>query len=183
MYVKEPVGVLFLALVFALASAGAANAGSERVSLYGHQPSAVAGLAPKGRLAATHPLSLSLGLPLRNRAALDGLLGRIYDAQSPDFHKFLTSEEFTARFGPTEQDYQAVIAFAEANGLRVEGKHPNRVVLDVRGSVANVERAFKITLRTYRHPTEARDFFAPDTEPTAPANLPVADMWGLSDYG
>ncbi len=183
MNVREPVGVLWLALVFALASAGAATAGSERVSLSGRQPSAVAGLAPKGRLPATRPLSLSLGLPLRNQAALDVLLGRIYDPKSPDFHKFLTSEEFTARFGPTEPDYQAVITFAEANGLRVEGKHPNRVVLDVRGSVASVERAFKVTLRTYRHPTEARDFFAPDTGPTPPANLPVADMWGLSDYG
>ena len=87
------------------------------------------------------------------------------------------------RFGPTEQDYEAVIKFAETNGLPVDRHHPNRLVLDVEGSVSNIEQAFQVTLRTYRHPTEARDFFAPDTEPSVPANLPVTDMRGLSDYG
>ena len=37
-------------------------------------------------------------------------------------------------------------------------------------------------MHTYRHPTEARDFFAPDTEPTVDAQLPVADIQGLSNY-
>ena len=120
-------------------------------------------------------LSLTIGLPLRNEAALDELLRQLYDPGSTNFHKFLTPPEFTARFGPTEQDYQAVMKFAEANGLTVAGTHPNRVVLDVEGSASNIEQAFQITLRTYRHPTEARDFFAPDTEPSVPANLSVAD--------
>jgi fructose-specific component phosphotransferase system IIB-like protein len=151
--------------------------------LYGHVPSAVAGLTPKGRLPATNNLRLAIGLPLRNQAVLDELLEQIYNPQSTNFHKFLKPDEFTARFGPTEQDYQAVIRFAEANGLTVVGKHPNRVVLDVRGGVSNIEQAFNITLRSYQHPMEARECFAPDTEPSVPANLPVVDMWGLSDYG
>ncbi len=151
--------------------------------LYGHVPSPVAQLTAKGRLPATTQLSLAIGLPLRNQAALDDLLEQIYDPQSASFHKFLTTPEFTARFGPTEQDYQAVRRFAEANGLAVTGTHANRLVLDVAGSASNVEQAFHVTLRTYRHPTEARDFFAPDTEPSVPADLPVADMWGLTDYG
>jgi subtilase family serine protease len=172
-----------LALLFATASAPGANATADRVMLYGHVPSAVAALTPKGRVPATNQLALAIGVPLRNEAALDDLLQALYDPQSASFHKFLTLQEFTVRFGPTEQDYEAVIAFAEANGLAVSGKHPNRVVLDVKGAVSNVERAFGITLRTYRHPTEGRDFFAPDIEPSVPTNLPVADMWGLSDYG
>lgn len=151
--------------------------------LYGHVPLAVAGLTPKGRLPATNNLHLAIGLPLRNQAGLDELLDQIYNPQSTNFHKFLKPDEFTARFGPTEQDYQAVMRFAEANGLTVVGKHPNRVVLDVRGGVSNIEQAFNITLRTYQHPMEARECFAPDTEPSVPANLPVVDMWGLSDYG
>jgi hypothetical protein len=181
--IKTLAKVLFLALLFALTSARGANAGPDRMMLYGHVPPAVARLTPKGRLSATHNLGLAIGLPLRNQAALDDLLQQIYDPQSTNFHKFLTPPEFTARFGPTEEDYQAVIRFAEGNGLAVTGTHDNRVVLDVEGSASNVERAFHVALRTYRHPTEARDFFAPDTEPSVPANLPVADMWGLTDYG
>ena len=94
----------------------------------------------------------------------------------------MTPEEFTAQFGPTEKDYQAVMDFAKSNGLAVTATHPNRVVLDVEGAVADIERAFQVTLRTYRHPTEARDFFAPDTEPSVPANLSVVTVEGLSDY-
>jgi subtilase family serine protease len=181
--IKTLANVLFLALLVALTSARGANAGPDRMVLYGHVPSAAVQLTAKGRLPATHNLCLAIGLPLRNQGALDDLLEQIYDPQSPNFHKFLTPPEFTARFGPTVQDYQAVIGFAEANGLAVTGTHDNRVVLDVEGSVSNVERAFRVTLRTYRHPREARDFFAPDSEPSVPTNLPVADMWGLTDYG
>jgi subtilase family serine protease len=144
---------------------------------------ALSGFAPKGRLASTRHLSLAFGLPLRNEAALDELLQELYDPNNPQFHHFLTPPEFTSRFGPTEQDYQTVIAFAQANGLAVRGTHANRVVLDVEGSVRDIERAFHIALRTYRHPTEPRDVFAPDMNPSVPTNLPVADMWGLTDYG
>jgi len=174
---------LLTVAIFLLAATSAFSAEPGRETLSGHVPSVVAGLTPKGRLPATNNLYLAIGLPLRNQAALDALLQQLYDPASTNYHKFLDPQEFTVRFGPTEADYAAVRAFAEANGLKVAGTHPNRVVLDVAGSVSNVEQAFHITLRTYHHPTEARDFFAPDTEPSVPANLPVVTVEGLSDYG
>ena len=133
-------------------------------------------------MAATNTLPLAIGLPLRNEAALNELLQQLYDPHSTNFHRFLTPQEFTARFGPTEQDYQTVRSFAEGNGLTVVGTYPNRVVLDVEGCASNVEQAFHTTLQTYRHPKEPRDFFAPDTQPSVPANLPIADVEGLSDF-
>jgi hypothetical protein len=145
---------------------------------------AVAGrFAPLGELPATNRVSLAIGLPLHNEAALADLFQQIYDSHSTNYHKYLAPQEFTARFGPTEQDYQSVIQFAESNGLMVVRQYPNRIVLDVQGSVTDVERTFQTTLRTYRHPTEPRNFFAPDVAPSVPANLPVKDMWGWSDYG
>jgi hypothetical protein len=119
---------------------------------------------------------------LRNQAALDALLQQLYDPASPKYHKFLTLEQFTEQFGPTELDYEQVKNFARVNGLVVTGTYGNRLVLDVTGPASAVEKAFHITLRTYRHPTEARDFFAPDTEPTVDAALPVVDVQGLSDF-
>ncbi len=174
--------MLLTAAVFLVAATSIFSAEPDRKILPGHVPSVVAGLTPKGHLPPTNQLSLAIGLPLRNQAQLSELLQQLYDPRSTNFHKFLTPPEFTARFGPTEQDYQAVIKFAEANGLTVAGKHPNRVVLDVEGNVSNVEQAFHITLRTYQHPTEARNFFAPDTEPSVPTNLSVVTVEGLSDY-
>ena len=135
-----------------------------------------------GSLPASQRLNLAIGLPLHNQAELDELLRQLYDPASPNFRKFLTPEQFTARFGPTESDYAAVENFARANGLVVTGTYGNRLVLDVAGSAAAVQNAFHVTLRTYRHPTENRNFFAPDKEPTVDAALPVVDVEGLSDY-
>ncbi len=81
-------------------------------------------------------------------------------------------QEFTERFGPTEEDYAAVIRFAEQNGLTVTGTFPNRLVVNVAGSVANIERAFQVTMGSYQHPTEQRAFYSPDREPSA--DLPGA---------
>ena len=150
--------------------------------MQGVVPAAVARLSPIGRLAATEHLNFAIGLPLRNQEELDVLLQQIYDSSGMNYHKFLTTQEFTARFGPTEQDYQSVIEFAESNGLAIAGTYSNRVVLDVDGSVSNIERAFQITLRTYHHPTEPRDFFAPDVEPSVPVNLRMVSIDGLSDF-
>ncbi|HEX5397491.1 MAG TPA: protease pro-enzyme activation domain-containing protein [Verrucomicrobiae bacterium] len=153
-----------------------------RQFLRGQVPAAVTRMTPLGRLPATNQLDLSIGLPLRNAAALDELLGQLYDPASTNFHKFLTPQEFAARFGPSDQDYQAVMQFAESNGLRIALRHPNRVVLDVEGDVSNIEQAFHTTLRTYRDPKRPRIFFAPDTAPSVPDGLSVVTIEGLDDY-
>ena len=140
------------------------------------------GRASTGRLAADTSLSLALGLPLRNRVLLDELLSQLYEPGSTNFHKFLTAQQFAAQFGPSEQDYQAVIEFAVTNGLTMAATHNDHIVLNLEGSVSNIERAFGIRLHTYRHPTEGRDFFAPDTQPSAPPSLVLSEVEGLSDF-
>ncbi len=153
-----------------------------RQFLHGHIPEAVPHLQPIGRFPGTNRLSLAIGLPLRNQEALNNLLQEIYDPASPNFRRYLTPEQFTEMFGPTEQDYQAVIDFAKTNGLTVTGTHPNRVVLDVSGSVANIERVFHVTLHTYRHPREARNFHSPDVEPSIDLAVPILQVSGLNNY-
>ncbi len=145
-------------------------------------PPGLAHLAPVGRPAATNELCLSLVLPLRDRAGLEALVAEISDPGSPKFRQFLTPQAITSRFGPTAADYGAVEAFARSNHLAITARHENRLVLEVCGPVAAIETAFHTTLRTYHHPTEARDFFAPAAEPTIAATLPLVDVEGLSDY-
>src|SRR6202142_52295 len=97
----------------------------------GPVPAAVSGLQPLGLFGGTNRLNLAIGLPLRNREALTNLLREIYDPGSPNYHHYLTPEQFTERFGPTEKDYRAVIAFTKANGFTVTGMHSNRMLLEV----------------------------------------------------
>ena len=129
------------------------------------------------RLPATQSLQLDIVLPLRNEPALDDLLERIYDPNSPFYHQYLSVQQFTELFGPTPADYAAVVRFAEENGLTVTGTSPNRLVVSVKGQVKNIEKALNITMSSYRHPSEARTFYSPDREPSP--NLSVA-LWHIS---
>lgn len=150
--------------------------------LRGHVPAAVAHLTPLSELSATNQLYLAIGLPLRNTAELDTFLQQLYDPASTNYHRYLSPSEFTARFGPTEQDYAKVKSFAANHGFRVIHEHNNRLLLDVTAQAADVERAFHVRLNIYHYPAENRDFFAPDTEPSVDAGLPVLDVQGLSDF-
>ena len=150
--------------------------------LRGHVPGAVAHLTATGRLEAGRELKLAIGLPLRNKEDLTNLLQRIYDPASPDYHHYLNPAQFAEKFGPTEEDYQAVTAFAKANRLKVTATHPNHALLDVTGSVSDVEKAFHVTMRTYPHPRENRVFYAPDVEPALDLATPVLHISGLDNY-
>ncbi len=135
-----------------------------------------------GRLPRSQRLNLAIALPLRNHEQLDDLLQQLYDPGSPNYRRFLTVQRFTEQFGPSVVDYQRVIGFAQSQGLIVTRTFANRLVVDVSGPVANIERAFQITMQLYQHPTENRTFFAPDVEPSVEAGLPVLSIVGLSDF-
>jgi subtilase family serine protease len=141
------------------------------------------GYAPLvGRLPATQSMRLVLVLPHRNQAELEDLLKELYDPYGSSYRKFLTVEEFTARFGPSQEDYNSVIRFAEANGLTVVGTSRNRMNLDVTGSVENIEKALHLNMAVYQHDTENRTFFAPDREPTPDLAVQLWHIAGLDNY-
>jgi Pro-kumamolisin, activation domain/Concanavalin A-like lectin/glucanases superfamily/Immunoglobulin domain/Bacterial Ig domain/Immunoglobulin I-set domain/Viral BACON domain len=150
--------------------------------LHGQVPRAAATLTPVGRLPASQRLSFAIGLPLRDRGALSNLLQQIYDPTSANYHHYLTPQQFAERFGPTAQDYEAVVAFARNNGLTVSARHPNRTLLDVEGSVADIEKALHIRMNSYRHPVESRTFYAPDSDPSLDLAVPLAGISGLDNY-
>jgi autotransporter-associated beta strand protein len=167
-------GFLFLAI-----SSGWSQ---QRQILHGQVPGVVPQLQALHRLEATNVLQLAIGLPLRNQAELTNLLQDIYNPASPNYRHFLTADEFANRFGPSEQDYQAVIEFAKTNGFRVVGTHPNRMLVDVAAAVPDIEKTFHLNMRVYRHPTEARDFYAPDAEPQLDLATPVLHISGLDNF-
>lgn len=138
--------------------------------------------APAGLLPASQRMNLSIVLPVRNQAALSGLLGRLYDPSSPDYHHFLSAAEFTEQFSPTAADYQAVVSYAQANGFAVGPAPANRMVVPISGSAAQVEKAFNVKMGLFHHPTENRLFYSPDREPSLNLSVPVAHVVGLNNF-
>jgi subtilase family serine protease len=151
-------------------------------SLQGHVPEASRYLLPKAALDTNTTLRLALGLPLKDEIGLELFLQKIYDPSDPLYQQFLTPDQFEQRFSPTPEQYEKVVAFAQRNHLTVTVLHSNRLVLDVAGSVADVQRAFHTTFHVFKHPREQRDFFAPDIEPSVETDLPLVDISGLNNY-
>ena len=167
-------------LITSLVALGSANA-QERRKL-ATRVAAPSSIKPRGRLPASQQLRLALMLRLRNQEELQKLLRDLYDPKNPKYRQFLSVEEFTQRFGPTESEYQRTIEFAKSNGLEVTHTAVNRLVLDVRGPTLAIEKAFGVTMQLYQHPTESRTFYAPNIEPSVDASLPIQGIEGLSNF-
>src|SRR5262245_30811158 len=79
---------------------------ADRVQLTGHVPAGLAQLQQIEQVSPSQQMTLAIGLPLRNRPALTNLLREIYNPASPQYRHFLTPQQFTEMFAPTEKDYQ-----------------------------------------------------------------------------
>jgi subtilase family serine protease len=135
-----------------------------------------------GRLPATQSMRLDIVLPLRNQADLENLLQELYDPSSPSYRHFLTVQEFTARFGPSQEDYEAVIRYARRNGFAVVGGSRDGMEVQIEGSVASIETAFHVSMGVYQHPTENRTYFAPDREPMVDLPFQLWHISGLDNF-
>lgn len=186
---KPGINDVFPGLIFASALAFGVTAHASVTVLAGTPllsaslPAAVAsGLAASiGAVAPTQSMKLGLILPLRNEAELDALLLQIGNPQSPSYHQYLSSDAFTDRFSASQQDYDAVVAWATNNGLTVTQVTSNRRVVDVQGAAATVNGALHLQLGNYRLASESRTFFAPDREPTMDLSVPLRHITGLTN--
>ncbi len=130
-----------------------------------------------GQLPSSQTLQLDLVLNLRDPQGLKSFLSEVYDPGNPNYHHFLTVAEFTQRFGPTQEDYDAVVQFAKDNGLQVVGGTRDGMDVQVKGTVHAIESAFRVQMNSYQHPTESRTFFSADREPSV--SLPFS-LWHIS---
>jgi subtilase family serine protease len=137
---------------------------------------------PAAQLPQAQGMSLDIVLPLRDPAALTSFLADIYNPASPNFHHFVTPAQFTAKFGPTQADYDTVVAYVKASGLSVTGGSLDGMEVQVRGSVAAVEKAFHVRLQNYPRAGGNGTFFAPDREPSTDMSVKLWHVSGLDNY-
>jgi subtilase family serine protease len=135
-----------------------------------------------GRLPAHQIMQLDVVLALRDPSGLDTFLADLYSSTVPNYRHFLTPEEFTDRFGPTQQDYDSVVSYVQNHGLTVVGGSRDGMDVQVKGSVSAIESAFHVNLLTYQHPTESRMFYAPDREPSTDLEFALWHVSGLDNY-
>jgi kumamolisin len=134
-----------------------------------------------GKLPATQTLNFDIVLPLRDRVGLQNFVQALQDPASPFYHQFLTPQEVTARYGPSQEDWDTLVAFAKASGFEIIGGNREERDLRLTGTVANIEKAFHVTMGTYHDLAEDRTFFAVDREPTVDLPFQLWHITGLDN--
>src|SRR5579863_6593356 len=119
-----------------------------------------------GKVPFNQIMSLDVVLQVRDQAGLDAFVAGATNPASPSFRQYLTPAQFTAKFGPSQQDYDTVVQYLRGYGLTITGGSRDGMEVQVTGPVSAVEAAFNVRMLNYQHPTESRVFFSPDREPT-----------------
>ena len=127
------------------------------------------GVVALGATDSTRVISLALHLPSRDEAGLKSFLAHVTKPGDALYRKYLTPEQFAARFGADEQDYDAVVAWAQSNGLTVGEHFTARTVIPVSGTADAMSRALGTSFNDYRDQS-GNTFYAA----TSAAHLPEA---------
>jgi uncharacterized protein (TIGR03437 family) len=116
------------------------------------------------------------------QTALDRLLAQQQDPSSPNYHQWLTPEQYAARFGLSPADIAAIVSWLQFEGLKVNGVARGRHWIAFSGAAALIDGAFHTALHRYN--VDGQTHFANASEPSIPAALAgvVNGFRGLNDF-
>ncbi len=122
-----------------------------------------------GHYSPEQKLRVALAIQPPHMAEEEAFLKKLQDKTSPEFHKFLSAEEWDARFAPSAADEQKVVDWAVSQGLTITHRFKNRLLVDVEAPAGVLEKAFGVTINSYKIGAELD--FSNDRDPVIPAAL------------
>jgi uncharacterized protein (TIGR03437 family) len=175
----------FLSLLLAVTFLAWPAAAQNRVFLRGHRPPQATSENDTGRVSAALTLqnvSIFLKPSATQQADLDAFLARQQDPTSPDYHKWLTPEQFAARFGASQADVDKVVAWLSSENMQSLSVARGRNIISFSGSARQMEHAFGTEL--HRYSVNGRAHFANASEPSVPASVGglILSVRGLTDF-
>lgn len=92
------------------------------------------------RASAEQPVTFDIYMPIQKQAELDSLLKDLHNPNSPEYHHWITPQQFHQRFSPSAAALQSAKDELTASGFVVNQITPRR--LQVTGTVGTVEHVF-----------------------------------------
>lgn len=171
-----------LALSIALAMPLAAQT-SATATLPGHVVRSLsnATLVPHSSQMDQEQITLTVVLNLSDQLGASTLEQEMADPNSENFHKVMSQPEFTARFGPSQDAWNTVLAYLQQNGFQLKLGSQNHRTMTVTGTRAQAQRAFHVTIDDYQMGT--RNFHAVATDPAVPSQVAplISSVFGLTN--
>jgi hypothetical protein len=158
---------------------------TNRVQLRGNVHPLARAEFDQGVVADSQPINRMLLLLQRSseqQAALSKLMEEQLTTGAPNFHKWLTPEEFGKQFGPADEDIQAVTDWLTSRGFQVSKVSKGRTVIEFSDTAGHVRNAFHTEMHHYLVKGEAH--MANVSDPQIPAALApvVAGIVGLHNF-
>src|SRR6266849_2882167 len=139
----------------------------------------------QGAVADGQPLNRML-LLLQRSADQESALRQLLDDQqsksSPNYHAWLTPEQFGIQFGPADADVQAVTQWLTSHGFTGINMGPGRQVIEFSGTSGQVRSAFRTEI--HRFVISGKEYTANAMDPQIPAALApvVAGLVSLHNF-
>src|SRR5262249_1536847 len=114
-------------------------------------------------------ITLMLKATPAQQAALEQLLAEQQDPSSPNYHNWLTPEEYGDRFGVSQNDIEKIVSWLQAEGFAVDQVARGRDWIEFTGTAAQVQKTFRTAIHHYR--VDGEMHFANTAEPAVPAAL------------
>lgn len=116
------------------------------------------------------------------QAALSQLISEQQDRGSANYHRWLTPQEYGARFGLGQNDLNKVVSWLESRGFVVLEVAASRNAVSFSGSAAQVAAALHTEIHHYE--VNGESHYANSSEPSVPAALAgvVSGFTGLNDF-
>jgi uncharacterized protein (TIGR03437 family) len=158
---------------------------SNRIALRGHVNPRIANGTDLGRMDPSQVLdhvSIVFKQTPAQEADLEQLLANQQNPASPDYHKWLTPEQYADRFGASQADVDQLTSWLKQQNLTVIEVARGRNWVAFSGTVGDVEAAFATEIHRYQ--VDSRMHFANTTDPQIPAALEplVGEIHGLHDF-
>jgi subtilase family serine protease len=124
---------------------------------------------------------LTVPTPAQQKA-LTQLLAQQQDRKSPNYHKWLTPEQYADRFGLTQNDMRQMAVWLKSQGFTMIQSARGRNWISFTGTAAQVESAFRTEI--HRYDVHGELHYANATDPVIPAALGgiVTGLRGLHDF-
>ncbi|MFC0429717.1 protease pro-enzyme activation domain-containing protein [Kutzneria buriramensis] len=154
-----------------------------RVTLAGTVLPKLAQSTRTGDVPADKQLSVAVSLKPSNSQQLDQFISQVSNPQSPTYGKYLTPEEFTAKYGAPQDQIDKMTAYLKSKGLNVDSVAANHLIVDASGPASAMEQTFGTKLST-RRDASGQDYYANDSALTLPRDLApaVSDVAGLDNH-
>ncbi len=102
-------------------------------------------------------------------SALDTLLEQQQDASSPNYHHWLTPQQFGQQFGPSDQDIQTIASWLQSQGFQIDQVSNGRTVIEFSGTAGEVQSAFHTAIHQYA--VNGQNHWANSSDPEIPTAL------------